>query len=168
MTLLDTPAVVVDLDRLERNLQRWQAHCDRVGLANRPHVKTHRSVEIAQRQLALGAAGVTCQKLGEAEVMADAGLADILLPYNVMGEAKLKRLVALSRPGRASVSPPPTSRETIAGYSNAFAAVGERDSGAGRMRHRAGPLRRADAGFEALAAGADHRPEPRAPSSRAS
>lgn len=47
MSLPDTPAVVVDLDRLERNLACWQAHCDRVGLANRPHVKTHRSVEVA-------------------------------------------------------------------------------------------------------------------------
>ncbi len=104
MTLLDTPAVVVDLDRLERNLQRWQAHCDRVGLANRPHVKTHRSVEIAQRQLALGAAGVTCQKLGEAEVMADAGITDILVPYNIVGAEKLERLGALAARANVTVS----------------------------------------------------------------
>jgi D-serine deaminase-like pyridoxal phosphate-dependent protein len=63
---VDTPAVVVDLDRLDRNLERWQRHCDAVGLANRPHVKTHKSVEIARRQVALGARGITCQKLGEA------------------------------------------------------------------------------------------------------
>ena len=104
MTLLDTPAVVVDLDRLERNLARWQAHCDRIGLANRPHVKTHRSVEIAQRQLALGAAGVTCQKLGEAEVMADAGITDILVPYNVVGAEKLERLGALAARATVTVS----------------------------------------------------------------
>jgi D-serine deaminase-like pyridoxal phosphate-dependent protein len=93
---LDTPAVVVDVDRLQRNLERWQAHCDAVGLASRPHVKTHKSVEIARRQIALGARGITCQKLGEAEVMAAAGIDDILLPYNLLGPAKLERLAALA------------------------------------------------------------------------
>ena len=52
MIEVDTPALVVDVDRLDRNLARWQAHCDAVGLANRPHVKTHKSVEIARRQVA--------------------------------------------------------------------------------------------------------------------
>jgi D-serine deaminase-like pyridoxal phosphate-dependent protein len=89
---IDTPAAVVDLDRLERNLASWQEHCERHGLANRPHVKTHRCAEIAQRQLALGAVGVTCQKLSEAEAMADAGCGDILVPYNIVGAAKLERL----------------------------------------------------------------------------
>jgi D-serine deaminase-like pyridoxal phosphate-dependent protein len=93
---VDTPVVVVDVDRLQRNLERWQEHCDAVGLANRPHVKTHKSVEIARRQVALGARGITCQKLGEAEVMADAGIDDILIPYNLMGAAKLERLAALA------------------------------------------------------------------------
>jgi D-serine deaminase-like pyridoxal phosphate-dependent protein len=58
---IETPAAVVDADRLESNLGRWQEHCDRHELANRPHVKTHKCVEIAQRQLALGAVGITCQ-----------------------------------------------------------------------------------------------------------
>jgi D-serine deaminase-like pyridoxal phosphate-dependent protein len=89
---IDTPAAVVDAGRLEHNLVRWQEHCDRHGLANRPHVKTHRCAEIAQRQLALGAVGVTCQKLTEAEAMADAGCSDILVPYNIVGAAKLERL----------------------------------------------------------------------------
>jgi len=92
---IETPAAVVDLDRLERNLSRWQEHCDRVGLANRPHIKTHRSVAIARRQLELGAAGITCQKLGEAEVMADGGCTDILVSFNIVGESKLARLRAL-------------------------------------------------------------------------
>jgi D-serine deaminase-like pyridoxal phosphate-dependent protein len=92
---IETPAAVVDVDRLERNLTRWQDHCDRYGLANRPHVKTHRCVEIARRQLELGAVGITCQKLSEAEVMADAGFEDILVPFNVVGPAKLRRLRAL-------------------------------------------------------------------------
>jgi D-serine deaminase-like pyridoxal phosphate-dependent protein len=67
-----TPAAVVDLDRLESNLGRWQARCDELGLANRPHVKTHKCVEIARLQVSLGAAGVTCQTLYESEVMLDA------------------------------------------------------------------------------------------------
>jgi D-serine deaminase-like pyridoxal phosphate-dependent protein len=92
---VETPAAVVDLDRLERNLSRWQEHCDERGLANRPHVKTHRCVEIAQRQLALGAVGITCQKLSEAEAMADGGCDDILVPFNIVGVAKLRRLRTL-------------------------------------------------------------------------
>ena len=63
---IETPAAVVDADRLERNLARWQDYCDRHELANRPHVKTHRCVEIARRQVGLGAVGITCQKLSEA------------------------------------------------------------------------------------------------------
>ena len=101
---LETPVPVVDLDRLERNLDGWQRYCDDAGLANRPHVKTHKSVEVARRQLALGAIGVTCQKLGEAEVMADAGFDDILIPYNLLGERKLERLAALLARVRMTVS----------------------------------------------------------------
>ena len=101
-TELDTPVVVVDVDRLQRNLERWQTYCDAAGLLNRPHVKTHKSVEIARRQIGLGARGITCQKLGEAEVMADAGIDDILLPYNLLGWAKLDRLAALA--GRVDVA----------------------------------------------------------------
>ena len=104
LTTVDTPAAVLDVDRLQRNLERWQAHCDRVGLANRPHVKTHRSVEIARRQIALGAVGITCQKLGEAEVMADAGVTDILIPFNLLGQAKLERLGALAARVATTVS----------------------------------------------------------------
>jgi D-serine deaminase-like pyridoxal phosphate-dependent protein len=92
---VETPAAVVDADRLERNLSRWQEHCDRHGLANRPHVKTHRCVEIAHRQLSLGAVGITCQKLSEAETMADAGCNDILVPFNIVGAVKLGRLCDL-------------------------------------------------------------------------
>lgn len=92
---LETPAAVVDLDRLERNLSRWQARCDELGLVNRPHVKTHKCTEIARRQVALGAGGLTCQTLGEAETMAAAGFEDLLLPTNVLGPRKLERLTAL-------------------------------------------------------------------------
>jgi D-serine deaminase-like pyridoxal phosphate-dependent protein len=101
---VETPAPVIDLDRLEANLAGWQAHCDRVGLRNRPHVKTHKCVEIARRQVALGAGGLTCQTLGEAEAMADAGLDDLLIPYNLIGESKLARLSALVARAEVTVS----------------------------------------------------------------
>ena len=77
---IETPAAIVDIDRLDRNLERWQEHCDRLGLASRPHVKTHKCVEIARRQVRLGAIGLTCQTLFEAETMVGAGLTDILIP----------------------------------------------------------------------------------------
>ena len=80
-----TPAAIVDLDRLDDNLARWQAHCEGAGLANRPHVKTHKCVEIAKRQLELGAIGLTCQTLFEAETMVAAGIDDVLLPVPILG-----------------------------------------------------------------------------------
>ena len=92
-----TPAVVIDLDRVERNIARVQAICDAAGVANRPHIKTHKSPEIAALQRAAGAKGITCQKLGEAEVMADAGFDDILISYNILGEQKTERLGHLHR-----------------------------------------------------------------------
>lgn len=94
---LDTPAVVVDLAVVERNIRRVQSICDKAGIKNRPHIKTHKSVELAQLQLKYGAAGITCQKLGEAEVMAAAGIDDILISYNVLGAAKHARLADLHR-----------------------------------------------------------------------
>ena len=136
MIEVDTPAVVVDVDRLQRNLERWQEHCDAVGLANRPHVKTHKSVAIAQRQVALGARGITCQKLGEAEVMADAGIDDILIPYNLIGASKLERLAALAR--RVEVAVCVDDERLLAGLAGAGRAsreirvLVECDTGLGR------------------------------------
>jgi D-serine deaminase-like pyridoxal phosphate-dependent protein len=95
---LDTPAVVIDLDIVEANIARAQQKLASHGLANRPHIKTHKIPALAKLQIDAGAIGITCQKLGEAEVMADAGVTDdILLTYNVLGEAKTERLVALIR-----------------------------------------------------------------------
>jgi D-serine deaminase-like pyridoxal phosphate-dependent protein len=102
--VIETPAVVVDLDRLEHNLARWQAECDRVGVRNRPHVKTHKCAEIAKRQVELGAVGVTCQTLHEAETMVGAGIADVLVPVNIVGASKLARLARLHERGRLTVS----------------------------------------------------------------
>src|SRR5712691_11644212 len=90
-----TPAVAIDLDRVERNIKRLQAACDAAGVANRPHIKTHKSPVIAKLQRDAGAKGITCQKLGEAEVMAGAGFEEILISYNILGEEKVGRVAAL-------------------------------------------------------------------------
>jgi D-serine deaminase-like pyridoxal phosphate-dependent protein len=94
---LETPVPVIDLDRVERNLAKMQAYCDKHGLKLRPHIKTHKLPHFARRQCELGAVGITCQKLGEAEVMADAGLDDIFISYPLIGPAKALRLAALAR-----------------------------------------------------------------------
>ncbi|GJD97996.1 D-TA family PLP-dependent enzyme [Methylobacterium iners] len=99
-----TPAVVVDLDVVEANVTAVQALCDRLGLANRPHIKTHKSPELAKLQVETGAQGITCQKLGEAEVMVEAGLNDILISYNILGEQKLRRLGTLLERARITVA----------------------------------------------------------------
>ena len=90
-----TPCAVIDMDKVERNIARIQAQCDAVGVANRPHIKTHKSPELAKLQIAAGAQGITCQKIGEAEIMADAGISNILISYNLIGEEKMARLAAL-------------------------------------------------------------------------
>ena len=97
MNDLETPTPVVDLDVVERNAARWQTRCDVLGLANRPHIKTHKLVPLAKYQMALGACGITVQTIGEAEVMARAGLSDILLTFNIVGRSKLARLSQLRR-----------------------------------------------------------------------
>lgn len=99
-----TPAVVIDMDRVEANIARVQAQCDAAGLANRPHIKTHKSPELAKLQVAAGAKGITCQKIGEAEVMAAAGLDDILISYNLLGEEKMQRLGRLLETSTVTVA----------------------------------------------------------------
>lgn len=95
--MVETPMPVVDLDVVARNVARLQRACDAVEVMNRPHIKTHKSVAIAKMQVEGGAGGLTCQKLGEAEVMANAGFDNLLISYSIMGEAKLNRLAALAR-----------------------------------------------------------------------
>ena len=92
-----TPCAVIDLDVVDRNIARVQTLCDAAGRANRPHIKTHKSPVLARRQLDAGAVGVTCQKLGEAEVMAEAGITDILIATNIIGAARSGSLAALQR-----------------------------------------------------------------------
>jgi D-serine deaminase-like pyridoxal phosphate-dependent protein len=98
---LDTPVVTIDLDVMERTIRRTQEYFDRHGIAFRPHIKTHKIPAIAHLQVDAGARGITCQKLGEAEVFLAAGLKDILIPYNIMGEEKLDRLSRLARQASA-------------------------------------------------------------------
>jgi len=94
---LDTPAVTVRVDIMEANIRRVQALLDRHGVANRPHIKTHKIPALGKLQMAAGAVGITCQKLGEVEVFTDAGVADdVLLTFNVLGPAKTERLMALA------------------------------------------------------------------------
>jgi D-serine deaminase-like pyridoxal phosphate-dependent protein len=118
-----SPAVVIDLDIVERNIARLQAACAAAGVANRPHIKTHKSPLIAAMQRDAGARGITCQKLGEAEVMADGGLDDILISYNILGEDKVARLGALL--GRCEVTVAADNPVTIAGLPAAGAAAGK-------------------------------------------
>ena len=117
---LDTPVPVVDLDIVEHNLVKMQAYCDSHGLALRPHIKTHKIPAFAHRQVELGAKGITCQKLGEAEVMIDAGLDDVLISYPLVGPAKADRLAALSRRARLRVAVDSTlAADTVAAASRA-------------------------------------------------
>ena len=94
---LDTPCVLADMAIVRRNLRRAQESCDSLGLRFRPHIKTHKIPEFARMQIAAGACGITCQKLGEAEVMAAAGVRDILITYNILGSQKIERLRRLAR-----------------------------------------------------------------------
>ncbi len=101
---LDTPALVVDLDTMDSNLVNMQQYCNQHHLGLRPHIKTHKIPYLAHKQMQLGAVGIACQKLGEADVMADAGLMDILIPYNLVGHHKLERLALLARRVRLTVA----------------------------------------------------------------
>ena len=134
---LETPVAVVDLDKVEANINRLQRYLDKHQLANRPHIKTHKLPEIAHMQIKAGAVGITCQKIGEAEVMAQAGIADILITYNIIGEAKLARLMRLAKRIRLSVIA--DSAFVVEGLSAAAAQAGvtlpvlvEFDTGANR------------------------------------
>lgn len=119
--LPETPAVLVDLAVVRRNITRFQSYADAHGLKVRPHIKTHKLPAVAQMQLAAGAVGITCQKVSEAEAMV-AGmpdLRDVLITYNIVGADKLARLAALAR--RVDLSVVADSEAVVAGLSAAFA-----------------------------------------------
>jgi D-serine deaminase-like pyridoxal phosphate-dependent protein len=93
---LETPVPVVDIDIVRRNIRRLQDYCDAHRIELRPHIKTHKLPLFAHEQLRAGAVGITVQKLGEAEAMAQTGITDILLTYNLIGQAKAERLADLT------------------------------------------------------------------------
>ena len=101
---LDTPALIVDLDIMERNLQRVADYAAAHSLRLRPHTKTHKSILIGRKQLALGAAGLTVAKTSEAEVMLGTEVRDLLVAYPVLGAAKVRRLVSLAGITRITVA----------------------------------------------------------------
>jgi D-serine deaminase-like pyridoxal phosphate-dependent protein len=101
---IDTPALVVDLDIMEKNLERVACYAREHQLRLRPHTKTHKSIGIAQRQMALGAAGLTVAKVSEAEVMVAAMPQDLLIAYPIIGQTKLGRLVEVARQTRVTVA----------------------------------------------------------------
>ena len=94
---LDTPCFVIDLDLMERNIEKMADYFKDRPAMLRPHMKHHKTPEIAHKQLAAGAIGVCCQKLGEAEAMAGGGVDNILITYEIIGPAKIHRLVELAR-----------------------------------------------------------------------
>lgn len=93
---LQTPALIVDLDRLERNIEAMAGHARAKGIALRPHAKTHKCAEIARRQIAAGALGICVAKLGEAEALADAGIDSILITSPIVTQRGIARLMALN------------------------------------------------------------------------
>ena len=103
ISAIDTPALVLDLDAFERNLERMAAALRGTGVRLRAHAKAHKCPEIALRQVALGAVGICCQKVSEAAVFVEAGIGDILVTNEVIGEAKLHRLCLLARKARMGV-----------------------------------------------------------------
>src|SRR5215217_8518802 len=120
---LDTPLIAVDLDLLERNIAEMAVLAASYGVALRPHAKTHKSPHIARMQLEAGAVGLTCAKLGEAEVLVDqGGVTDILIAYPIVGEIKIRRLLRLL--DRARIVVAVDTHEAAAALSRAISANG--------------------------------------------
>jgi len=103
LSTTDTPALLIDLDIVARNLAWMQEKADKFGVALRPHIKTHKIPELADLQVRSGAHGITVAKVSEAEVMAAAGIKNIFIANQVVTKEKLNRLAALSREVRVSV-----------------------------------------------------------------
>lgn len=133
---LETPAVIVDLDIMERNLARMGDYCREHQLLLRPHTKTHKIPELAKRQLASGATGITVAKLGEAEVMLNAGINDMLIAYPIVGSKKTTRVAELAQ--QASITVSLDSEEVARGLSEATTRAGT----------KIGVLIETDVGFE--------------------
>jgi D-serine deaminase-like pyridoxal phosphate-dependent protein len=140
----DTPELVLDLDVVRANIARTAAAAREAGVSLRPHTKTHKLPQLARLQLEAGAVGVQVAKLGEAEVMAAAGIDDILVGYPIVGERKLGRLADLA--ARAAITVTVDSDEVALGLSRtardrgiAFRALLELDTGMHRLGVAPGP-----------------------------
>lgn len=118
---IETPAFIVNEARTLDNIARFQAHCDARGLKLRPHIKTHKTIRFAKAQVEAGAVGINCQKIGEAEVMADGGLDDILITFNILGASKLARLRALAE--RVCLRVVADNGAVVSGLSETFATA---------------------------------------------
>src|SRR5690242_5289846 len=101
---IETPALAIDLDIMERNLQRAAEYTKTHGIRLRPHTKTHKIPALARRQLELGAAGLAVAKVSEAEVMLRAEPHDLLIAYPIVGRMKLKRLADVARKAQVTVA----------------------------------------------------------------
>jgi len=141
---IDTPALIIDLDAFERNLDTMATAVGNLGVRLRPHAKTHKSPIIAAKQIARGAVGMCCQKVAEAEILVAGGVSDVLVSNEVVGLRKLERVAALARHARISVC---VDDATVVGQ---LAQAAERagshievlveiDVGAGRCGVRPGP-----------------------------
>jgi D-serine deaminase-like pyridoxal phosphate-dependent protein len=119
---LDSPAVLVDLDVVERNISTMAKRAEGLGVELRPHAKTHKTVEIGRKQLQAGAVGLSVAKVGEAEVFADAGFEDIFVAYPVIGAQKARRLLGLAERIRLLVGV--DSVEGATGLAAPFQAAG--------------------------------------------
>src|SRR6185369_10737788 len=93
---LQTPALVIDLDAFEQNLSTMASWARDHGTRLRPHAKTHKSIEIARRQLAAGAIGICVAKLGEAEIFVEAGIGKVLITSPIVTDAKIERVIELN------------------------------------------------------------------------
>ncbi|MCC6363371.1 MAG: alanine racemase [Bryobacterales bacterium] len=100
---LETPAILIDLDIMDRNLKRVADYARANDLIVKPHTKTHKIPALARRQMELGAAGVTVAKVGEAEVMLEANPPELYVAYPVIGRSKIERLIAVARKTRVTV-----------------------------------------------------------------
>jgi len=116
---LDTPALTIDLDILEKNIADLAASCREHDIPLRVHTKTHKIPEIANMQLLAGSAGIVSQKIGEAEAMVAGGIRDILIPYNIVGSQKVDRLIRLA--GRATITVAADSETIVRGISEGAA-----------------------------------------------
>ncbi|HET9177958.1 MAG TPA: alanine racemase [Terriglobia bacterium] len=141
---LPTPALTIDLDILECNLDRMAGYCREHSIGLRPHTKTHKVPEVGRMQVERGAVGLTVAKVGEAEVMAGAGLDDILIAFPIWGEEKLRRIASIARDRNILLSL--DNEATAEGLSRAASAAGatvgvlvEFDVGMRRCGVEAGP-----------------------------